>query len=61
MTFIGFVSFMVDFMSFIFAVLLLPIGTIVFWLSYVDPDLENVEEDDDSLVKKVTRKEQYHE
>ena len=34
------IGFLVDLISFIFAILILPVCTITFWLTYNDPKLE---------------------
>lgn len=47
---ISFIGFLVDLISFLFAVLILPVCTIAFWLTYDDPTLE-LEEDFDTKTK----------
>ena len=37
---ISLIGFLVDLISFLFAVLVLPVCTIAFWLTYDDPTLE---------------------
>lgn len=47
---ISLIGFLIDLISFLFAVLILPVCTIAFWLTYDDPTLE-LEEDSDSKAK----------
>ena len=54
---ISLIGFLVDLISFLFAILALPVCTIAFWLTYDDPTLDLDNEDDlteDNTVKGET-------
>ena len=49
---ISFIGFLVDLISFLFAVLILPACTLVYFLTYDEPNVEEIKEENSKSTKK---------